>query len=255
MGNLFNSNDAVLAKYELEKFISINKIRFNYKYHTHDSALKHMYILSRIESFLQNNNKSINVLDVGCGNGDALRMINKVYGAKSIGFDPILGNRRIRISNLRKRLLKNNPKLLNSTHDAFLQNHKDKKFDLIIDLCAVTHFDTTEFKSLNLGWKWISEHLEQLLVKNGKFISATDVAIKEGNNEFFRAESIISFLLNYGSISNVSEIHSSNGSKLINSTKIIIDKQPFYRIGKTKNSKTSPVDEIVLGVLGLEVTV
>ena len=255
MKNLFNLNDSVLAKYELEKFISKNKIRFNYKYHTHDSALKYMYIISRIESFLQNNDKSINVLDIGCGNGDALRMVNKVYGAKSIGFDPILGNHRIRISNLRKRLLINNPKLLNSTHDAFLRNHKGKKFDLIIDLCAVTHFDTTEFKSLNLGWKWISEHLEQLLVKNGKFISATDVAIKEGNNEFFRAESIISFLLNYGSISNVSEIHSSNGSKLINSTKIIIDKQPFYRIGKTKNSKTSPVNEIVLGVLGLEVTV
>ena len=78
MKNLFNLNDSVLAKYELEKFISKNKIRFNYKYHTHDSALKHMYIISRIESFLQNNDKSINVLDIGCGNGDALRIVNKV---------------------------------------------------------------------------------------------------------------------------------------------------------------------------------
>ena len=255
MKNLFNLNDSVLAKYELEKFISKNKIRFNYKYHTHDSALKHMYIISRIESFLQNNDKSINVLDIGCGNGDALRIVNKVYGAKSIGFDPILGNHRIRISNLRKRLLINNPKLLNSTHDAFLRNHKGKKFDLIIDLCAVTHFDTSKYKNLNLGWKWISENLEQLLVKNGRFISATDVALKKGNNEFFRAESIINFLQNHGSTSNISEIYSLYGSKLLKSTKISIDKKPFYRIGKTKNSKTGSIDEIVLGVLGLEVTV
>ena len=63
-------------------------------------------------------------------------------------------------------------------------------------------------------------YLEHLLVKNGKFISATDVAINGGNNEFFGSESILSFLLNYGSISNVSEIHSSNGSKLLKSTKI-----------------------------------
>jgi SAM-dependent methyltransferase len=255
MENLFNSNDAVLAKYELEKFISKNKIKFNYKYHTHDSALKHMYILSRVESFLQKNNKSITVLDIGCGNGDALRIINKVYGSKSIGFDPILGNRRIRISNLRKRLLKNNPKLLNSTHEAFLQNYKGKKFDLIIDLCAVTHFDTTRSKSLNLGWKWIAENLEHLLVKNGKFISATDVAIKEGNNEFFRSESILSFLLNYGSISSISEIYSPNGSKVLKSTKVSEDKKTFYRIGRTKNPKTGLINEMVLGVMGLEVTV
>ena len=93
--NLFSTKSAIFAKYEFEKFRNDKNIRFNYKYHTHDAALKYMYVIKRVERFLETRT-NVKVLDMGCGDGSMLHILNKSFGISGVGFDPILRSKRMR---------------------------------------------------------------------------------------------------------------------------------------------------------------
>ena len=243
--NLFTTRSAVLAKYEFEKFSNDKNIRFNYKHHSHDGALKYMYTIQRVERFLETG-KNFKILDMGCGDGSMLNILNKSFGISGVGFDPILRHKRVRLNNLRTRGFSNMVNLMALNHLDFMRKVKSK-FDIIIDLCAVTHFDTKCTKKVNSSWDFIGSNLKNLINPGGIFISATDVSIYEKNCEFLFAEDIINHMSSFGSISNKNTI--STNSNLFESKHIFHDRNTFQRVGKSGNK------DIMLGVLGFELKV
>ena len=148
--NLFSTRSVILAKYEFEKFCNDKNIRFEYKYHLHDAALKYMYVIQRIEKFLETS-KNVNVLDMGCGNGYMLHLLNKAFELSGTGFDPVLRHKKVRLNNLRVHGFSNKINLLPLNHLQFMHKVKSK-FDIVIDLCAITHFDTRSMKKVNSSW-------------------------------------------------------------------------------------------------------
>jgi SAM-dependent methyltransferase len=245
--NVFEVNDCVLAKYKFEIFRAREKISFDYKYHTHDAALKYMYVLDRIQNILATE-PVIEILDMGCGNGAMLNIIKKAFNIRGTGFDPILGNKKIRIYNFKEFGLQKRPIYLPINHLEFIKTNR-KVFDVVIDLCAVTHFDPICYKQVNNGWKFVAENLEKLLKKNGKFISATDVAYSHNSCEFILSENLINYFSEFGTINYLNKIESNEGSNIIKNELEIEKNSPFYRIGK------SGTDDIVLGVLGFQLSI
>jgi hypothetical protein len=47
------------------------------------------------------------------------------------------------------------------------------------------------------------------------FVTLNNTVLKNSKNQCFRIESVVDFLMNYGSISNISEMYSLNSSKLL----------------------------------------
>jgi cyclopropane fatty-acyl-phospholipid synthase-like methyltransferase len=243
--NLFSTRSAIFAKYEFEKFRNERNIRFNYKYHTHDAALKYMYVIKRVERFLENRT-NVKVLDMGCGDGSMLHILNKSFGVSGVGFDPILKSKKMRLNNLRLHGFSSSINLIALNHLDFM--HKTNgKFDIIIDLCAVTHFDTKCIKKINSSWDFIGSSLKNWINPGGIFISATDVSVYDKNCEFLFARNILNFMSTLGSISDKNTMPTN--SNLFKSKSIFQDRNVFQRLGKSGNK------DIILGVLGFELKV
>jgi cyclopropane fatty-acyl-phospholipid synthase-like methyltransferase len=243
--NLFSTKSAIFAKYEFEKFRNNKNIRFNYKYHTHDAALKYMYVINRVERFLQTR-PNAKVLDMGCGDGSMLHILSKSFGISGVGFDPILKSKRMRLNNLRIHGYSRSINLMALNHLDFMRKTKDK-FDIVIDLCAVTHFDTKCLKKINNSWDFIGSNLKNWVNPGGIFISATDVSVYDKNCEFLFAGNILEFMSNFGIISNKNTILTK--SDLFESKTIFQDRNIFQRVGKSGQK------DIILGVLGFELKV
>ena len=231
-----------MAKHEFEKFSNDRAIGFKYKYHLHDAALKYMYTIQRIEKFLETN-KNVNVLDMGCGDGSMLNILNQAFGLSGTGFDPILRHKRIRLNNLRVHKFSNRSNLLPLNHLEFMNKVKSK-FDIVIDLCAVTHFDTRSMKKVNASWDFIGSNLKNLINPGGIFISASDVSIYDKSSEFLAPEDLLHFMENFGVISDKNTL--STNSSFFESENIFQDRGIFQRIGKSGNK------DIILGMLGFE---
>lgn len=243
--NYFTTKSAILAKHEFEKFSNESGIRFEYKYHLHDAALKYIYVIQRIEKFLETSH-NVNVLDMGCGSGSMLNILNKVFGLSGTGFDPILRHRRVRLNNLRVHKFSNKVKLLPLNHKEFMHNVKSD-FDIVIDLCAVTHFDTRSHEKVNASWDFIGSNLKYLIKPGGIFISATDVSIYDKDSEFLFPENILNYMSSFGLIFDRNTLLTN--SRLFESENIFQDEGIFQRIGKSGNN------DIILGVLGFELKV
>jgi len=183
---------------------------------------------------------------MGCGDGSMLRILNKSFGLNGVGFDPILRYKRVRLKNLISQGFSKSVKLVALNHLQFMHKFKSK-FDIVIDLCAVTHFDTKCMKKVNSSWDFIGSNLKNLINPGGIFISATDVSIYDKNCEFLFAEDILNFMSSFGSISNKNTI--STNSNLFESKHIFHDRNTFQRVGKSGNK------DIMLGVLGFELKV
>ena len=252
MKKMFNTTDAILSKFEFENFRKEKSIPFNYKYHTHDAALKYWYVLSALEKYKPKNEQYFKILDLGCGNGDMLRIIDATFMAKGVGFDPILRNFNIKIKNLISHpYLINRVSLFSMSHLEF-QQLNNKKFDFVIDLCSVTHFDTRKYQNVNYGWKWIADYLPELLKPKGYFITATDISSNSTDREFVKGDDLIDFFKNrnIGHLENCNEIASIEGSKILDQI-YKKNNESFYRIGNGLNKKTGKISNILLGVSGL----
>jgi SAM-dependent methyltransferase len=257
MKTIFNTNDAIVSKFEFEKFRSDKPIPFSYKYHTHDAALKYWYVINTIKNNKPNNKKYFNILDLGCGVGDMLRILQGTFMAHGVGFDPMLGDLKVKIRNV---ISQSSPfkikksgriQLFSMSHLEF-QKHNEMKFDFVIDLCSVTHFDTRRYKNVNYGWKWIADYLPKLLEPNGYFITATDVAISSTTGEFIKGDDLIDFFKNrnIGELKYCNEILSTEGNKLLNQVSKK-NNASFYRIGNEMNKQDSQISHVLLGVTGL----
>ena len=243
--NLFSTKSAIFAKYEFEKFRNVKNIRFNYKYHTHDAALKYMYVIKRVERFLETRT-NIKVLDMGCGDGSMLHILNKSFGISGVGFDPILRSKKNRLNNLRMNGFSSSVNLMALNHLDFMRK-TNYKFDIIIDLCSVTHFDTKCMKKVNTSWDFIGSNLKNWINPGGIFISATDVSVYDKNCEFLFARNILNFMSSFGFISDKNTI--STNSNIFESKSVFQDRNIFQRVGKSGSK------DIILGVLGFELKV
>jgi SAM-dependent methyltransferase len=241
----FTLSDSIIAKFEFAKFRDSNSVYFDYRYNVSDAALKYLYILQRIENKINHSDKEseFRILELGCGDGHLLKIINQKFKSKCTGFDPILKTFRVKVSNFKRDKLKNQNRLLSVNHEEFTKMNSTK-YDIVFDSCSLTHFDTTIIGSLNQGWLWALENIPHLLRPNGIFICATDISELSPNNEFLNSDSILKEFSKIGNIKSINEISSSYSAK--NMDDIYID-VPFLRIASSK-------DTTLLNVLGFELS-
>jgi|LakMenEpi03Aug12_release.lakeMendotaPanAssembly.Ray.scaffolds.fasta_scaffold416029_2 SAM-dependent methyltransferase len=191
---MFRFEDVYAAKFYFDRYRIDHNIWFNWHYNILEAVIKNAYIAQHVESFCKSK-KINNVLDLGCGNGHVSQFLALSNQCLVNGFDPKITNK-VRLINLKfnikSKLHKNNGRtyLHKAKHiDFFLKNKL--KFDVIIDNCSVTHFDTKKENAVNAGWNFIAKEIPRHLNKDGIFITATDVAHQKGLNSEFCFESDI----------------------------------------------------------------
>jgi SAM-dependent methyltransferase len=238
----FTNRDAAFAKFKFLEFREKYGVRFDYKYEVSDAALKYFYVLSQIEIFMANKNK-IRLLEVGCGSGHLIKIISKIFNIHSEGFDPILVSRKFRAREALKLNRVKNCKLWPLNNLEFEAANKNK-FDLIIDLCAATHFiDSNQFDGdSNSGWNWLAKFSKKNLNNGGMVISATDTLINSNSSkEFLLPGEIFAIFEKTGfKISNISELP---GLTDLNSS---FSNEVFLRYGRPFQEKV-PIELAVLG--------
>lgn len=244
----FTLKDSILAKYELSKFIETNKIYFSYKYSVSDAALKYMYILQRISDKIKTmeHQGALNILELGCGDGHLLRIINTSFGHKCTGFDPILKSKRVKFSNLIRDKLKSYGKLVASDHLHFTKVNSTK-FDIVYDACSLTHFDTNPDDKINSGWKWAISYLPKIMKPGASFISATDVSEINPSQEFLKSKDLLNAFSKVGKLQNLNIIKSDLDSIYLNHISSFKE-TPFLRVASAQ-------DKSLLGVLGFEIVI
>ena len=167
-----------------------------------EAVIKNTYIVQQVQ-LLSDETKDYDILDLGCGSGHVSMAIGRLNKARLIGFDlKVSRSTRINIHkyNLKNMLMRNPSKvqITRSSHIDFFLKSK-QKFDLIIDNCLVTHFDTSPSNSINQGWRWIIENLGNYLKPGGNFISATDVGTNQSfNSEFCNEADLLSSFTEFG---------------------------------------------------------
>jgi SAM-dependent methyltransferase len=241
--NTFTLVDSILAKFEFAKFRENNQVYYSHRYNVSDAALKYLYILQRVENKINSLDRSnqIKVLELGCGDGHLLRIINQTFNVKCIGFDPILKTRRVKVNNLIRDKFLNQNKLFPCYHDEFIAKNTHR-FDIIVDSCSLTHFDTKIDGEINKGWRWALNSFPQLLKNKGSFICATDVSELNPNNEFLKSELILKSFSEISSVKNVNTLNSDYKSDVLNNS---MENIPFTRIASAQ-------DKTLLNVLGFE---
>lgn len=243
--NTFSIRDSILAKFEFAKFRESNKVYFDYRYNVSDAALKYLYILQRIQNYVNdfNNNKEIRVLELGCGDGHLLGIINQKFNISCTGFDPILRTLRVRLSNLRRDKFRNQNELFGCNHTQFYEINSER-YDIIFDSCSLTHFDTTFSDNLNLGWIWALRNIPNLIKPDGIFISATDVSDISPNSEFLQPNCLLEEFEKVGLVRNINVIESNYKNSVLDD---YMTSLPFLRIASSQ-------DPILVGVLGFSVS-
>ena len=199
---MFTYRDAYEARYYFEKLRIQNAFRFHWHYNILEATLKNAYIAQRIEEEASAK-QILNILDMGCGNGHVSHWIVKLAKTNTLGFDPsisyrdFLSNTKINLQN-RFGGVKVKSKLVRTNHLGFFARNKSK-FDIIIDNCSVTHFDTKPNLNVNNGWLMVIEKSREILNSSGKFIVATDVCGKGNPNaEFVNQIELVNAFENLG---------------------------------------------------------
>ncbi len=243
--NTFSIKDSILAKFEFAKFRESNKVYFDHRYNVSDAALKYLYILQGIQNYVNkfNNNKKIRVLELGCGDGHLLRIINQKFNIRCTGFDPILRSPRVKFSNLRRDKFGNRNELLSVNHIQFHEINSER-YDIIFDSCSLTHFDTTVSGDLNSGWIWALRTIPNLIKPDGIFICATDVSDLSPNSEFVESNCLLGEFEKIGILRNISAIESNYKNSILDD---LATNLPFLRIASSQ-------DPTVVSVLGFEVS-
>jgi SAM-dependent methyltransferase len=190
---MFSFEDAYAAKFYFDRYRRENNVWFHWHYNILEAVVKNAYIAQQTQKF-SSTKKISSILDLGCGSGHVARFLAKTHRTKVIGFD--LGvNTKIKSLNFKfnlKSLIKNyncRTTMIKSDHKNFLSKNK-RKFDLIIDNCSVTHFDTSACGKSNSGWNYMAKNLKHHLNMDGAFITATDVSAGSFSNEFCSEEGI-----------------------------------------------------------------
>jgi SAM-dependent methyltransferase len=239
---------SILAKNEFDKYRNAKKVYFDYKYHVTDACLKYLYILQRIENYVNflGKNRDISILEVGCGNGHLLKIISNQYNVNCLGFDPILKDIRVKLLKFKRDRFRNQKyKLIAKDHMSFAKNNRNK-FDIIYDACALTHFDTTKSGEINLGWKWALDYFPSIIKSNGVFICATDTSEISPSNEFLASKAILNSFERIGKINNINLIEFDSKLGTTSQKELIAYNDPFIRIASAYNP-------MLLNVLGFEV--
>jgi len=199
---LFRYRDAFQSKFYFDRLRQRNDIPFHWHYNILEAVIKNAYIVQQVQ-LLSDETKDYDILDLGCGSGHVSMAIGRLNKARLIGFDlKVSRSTRINIHkyNLKNMLMRNPSKvqITRSSHIDFFLKSK-QKFDLIIDNCSVTHFDTSPSNSINQGWRWIIENLGNYLKPGGNFISATDVGTNQSfNSEFCNEADLLSSFTEFG---------------------------------------------------------
>lgn len=241
----FSILDSIKAKYEFAKFREMNNVYFSYKYLVSDAALKYIYILQRIEEKLGNSeNKKLRILELGCGDGHLMRILNLKYNLNCTGFDPILKSLRVKFSIIRRDKLRKYGKLLDVNHENFSKINYEN-FDIIYDSCSLTHFNTGKINEINLGWHWAIKYLPTIMNPSGSFICATDTSDLDSSSEFLKSQHLLNAFSEIGKIQNINLINTALGKDYFNKLSHL-EKIPFVRISSTQ-------DKIKANVLGFEV--
>lgn len=244
---MFSFEDAYAAKFYFDRYRRENDIWFHWHYNILEAVVKNAYIAQQAQ-ILSNRKKISSILDLGCGNGHVARFLAKTHRTRVIGFD--LGvNPTIQAINFKfnlKSLIKNyncRTTLVKSDHKNFLLKNK-KKYDLIIDNCSVTHFDTNACGKSNSGWNYIAENLKTHLNIDGAFITATDVSTGVFSNEFCSEEGIKETFQNFGwDLQNQDQIFKSEQYMQISKW--------FSEFSKNKFLRVPPPNTLDKGALGI----
>jgi SAM-dependent methyltransferase len=191
----------------------LRKLNFHWHYNILEATVKNAYILQSIDE-ISEKQKIRRVLDMGCGNGHVSKFIVQSTGADCVGFDPNI-NIKTKLSifkfNLKNKIRKKNGRITvyKMNHIAFFNKNQKEKFDVIVDNCSVTHFDTKASGEINLGWVYMVNHLRKILKDDGYFISSTDVVFESKvNYEFLLESDIIKAFLEKGwKIENINKIN------------------------------------------------
>jgi SAM-dependent methyltransferase len=242
MHDYFTNRDAAIAKYKFLELRERYGIKFDYKYEVSDAALKYYYVLSHVEAFVKNK-KEIKLLEVGCGSGHLIKIISNIFNIQSEGFDPILKNSKVRIRESIKLRKPKNCKLWRLNNLDF-EARNENNFDLIIDLCAVTHFNVVSQSPYRFdsGWDWLIKFSKGYLKSGGIIISATDTVINPHlDKEFLKPVEIFTNFEESGlKISNV------NVFPEIANLQSSFSEEIFLRYGRPFQSK-KPIELAVLG--------
>jgi SAM-dependent methyltransferase len=249
---LFSYQDAFQSKYYFDRLRQRKNIPFHWHYNILEAVIKNAYIVQQVQK-LNNDNKIYNILDLGCGSGHVSMAIGRVINAQIIGFDLNI-NWQTRLDsqkyNLKNYLTGNTSsiKIFKCSHVDFFTKHNDIKFDIIIDNCSVTHFDTKPINGINIGWRNIIENLSKNLKTDGKFVCATDVGTTDAyNSEFCKEEDLIRSFSEFGW-----EIENQNKMQVDKASDTLLSKflnpvysQPFLRL-----PPPNTLNDGVLGIIG-----
>jgi len=218
---MFKFGDAYAAKFYFDRFRKENDIWFHWHYNITEAVVKNAYIAQQVNHFADGQD-IFSILDLGCGNGHVSRFLAKTQQCKVVGFDIGVTSKIQKLNlkfNLKSKFKGYNCKttLFKANHNEFFSKNKIK-FDLIIDNCSVTHFDTSKSGKSNVGWNYVAKNMKNHLKFNGAFITATDVSSGLSSNEFCFEAGII-------------ETFNENGWELINKD-VIYKSQTYLGLNK-----------------------
>lgn len=183
---VLNNNDVVWAK----------KIISNRNYETRfphgdlwgkdDAMVKWMSVIEQFERIGKNNLK---VIDLGCGTGCTPHIISDM-GNEVIGVDNFYEYHFCKGSKMT---------MVKANCFDYLKSIEDATYDVAIDVCAVTHFDTRGDDEIgNYGWKTIAEEVYRILKHGGKFLLSSDCFLSSDKGEFIKPSSIIKLVESSG---------------------------------------------------------
>jgi SAM-dependent methyltransferase len=215
---MFNYEDAIQSKYYFDRLRQEKGLWFDWHYNILEAVIKNAYVVQQVQQAQQVYQKSqpMTVLDLGCGNGHICRSLSKIIEGSFVGFDTNINlytkvyNLRFMISSLRA-MRQVKIKFYRLSHIDFFKKFYGKKFDVIIDNCSVTHFDTRSKGYVNSGWDFMARILPKYLHENGVFICATDVGTDSiSNSEFCTQENLTNIFNNKGwNLNNIDLIQKS----------------------------------------------
>lgn len=183
----------ILTKKDVEwakKIIAERNYRVNYPHidlwDKDDACVKWMSVLEMFESLQKSNLK---VIDMGCGTGCTPHIISDMNN-DVVAIDSYYDYHFCKNSNVN---------MIKSDIFDYLKNVENETYDVAIDVCAVTHFDTRYDSEIeNYGWKKIADEAYRILKKNGRFIISSDCSISSSSGEFINPKTIIKLIESSG---------------------------------------------------------
>lgn len=248
---MFTFEDAYASKFYFDRYRMQQKYWFHWHYNILEAVIKNAYISQQANVYAANH-KIKNILDMGCGTGHVSRFLAQTHRCNTFGFDPN-SNYKIKLLNLKFNLKAEirrydcRTKIKRETHAEFFASNKIR-FDIIIDNCSVTHFDTQKHEDVNAGWDFIVRELPKHLSENGIFISATDVVYPEKvNSEFCKEADILeTFKVHGWQIDNLNHMYRSKEFESITDNFIKFKDLDFIRVPPPKAA-----DGAALGIMGM----